>query len=105
MARSLIILAASALLALGALSHPTQAENSQNAKMTSCNADAKAKNLTGDDRKAFMKSCLSAHPATSGTALNSQQQKMKTCNADASTKKLTGADRKKYMSDCLKASP
>ncbi len=105
MARSLIVLAASALLALGALSQPAQAENSQNAKMTSCNADAKAKNLTGDDRKVFMKSCLSAHPAASGAALNSQQQKMKTCNADASTKKLTGADRKKYMSDCLKASP
>jgi hypothetical protein len=27
--------------------------------MKSCNADAKTKALTGDDRKAFMKTCLS----------------------------------------------
>ena len=105
MTRSLIVLAASALLMLGALTQPVPAENSQNAKMTSCNADAKAKNLTGADRKAFMKNCLSASPASSGAAANSQQQKMKTCNADAKTKKLAGDDRKKYMSDCLKASP
>ena len=105
MTRSWIVLAASALLALGALSQPVQAENSQNTKMTSCNADAKAKNLAGDERKSFMKSCLSASPPSSGAATNSQQQKMKTCNADAKTKKLAGADRKKYMSDCLKASP
>ena len=35
------------------------AQNSQQEKMTSCNADAKAKGLKGDDRKSFMKSCLS----------------------------------------------
>ena len=33
--------------------------NSQQEKMKSCNADAKAKALKGDERKAFMKSCLS----------------------------------------------
>jgi len=27
--------------------------------MTSCNADPKAKELKGDERKAFMKDCLS----------------------------------------------
>nr|WP_309592494.1 PsiF family protein [Methylovorus glucosotrophus] len=36
---------------------PTQQE-----KMKTCNADASAKSLTGDARKAFMKSCLSASP-------------------------------------------
>ena len=62
MARSLIVLAASALLALGALSQPAQAENSQNAKMTSCNADASTKKLTGADRKKYMSDCLKASP-------------------------------------------
>jgi psiF repeat len=35
------------------------AENAQQEKMQTCNADATAKNLKGDERKAFMKSCLS----------------------------------------------
>jgi hypothetical protein len=35
------------------------AENSQQTKMSSCNADASSKNLSGDDRKAYMKTCLS----------------------------------------------
>jgi psiF repeat len=75
------------------------AENSQQTKMTTCNADAKTRGLTGDDRKAFMKTCLSADaPAPTG---NSQQQKMKTCNADATAKGLKGDDRKAYMKTCL----
>ena len=80
-----------------------QAQNSQQAKMTSCNADAKTKGLSGDDRKAFMKSCLSKS-ATPSTGLNSQQQKMKDCNAQATAKSLKGADRKSFMSTCLKGS-
>ena len=39
-------------------------------KMATCNADAKTKDLKGDERKAFMKECLSNKPAT-------QQDKMK----------------------------
>jgi len=31
---------------------------SQQSKMKTCNADAKAKSLKGDERKAFMSSCL-----------------------------------------------
>jgi hypothetical protein len=72
--------------------------------MTTCNADAKAKNLAGDDRKAFMKTCLSAAPAPAAPMMNSQQMKMKTCNADAKTQKLTGDARKQFMSNCLKGS-
>jgi len=34
--------------------------NSQQEKMKTCNADAKTKALKGDERKAFMKSCLSS---------------------------------------------
>lgn len=33
--------------------------NSQQEKMKTCNADAKAKGLKGDARKTFMSSCLS----------------------------------------------
>jgi hypothetical protein len=93
-----------AILAAATLVQPAAAENSQQAKMTTCNADAKSKGLTGADRKAFMKTCLSADSGGDGKTLNSQQQKMKDCNADAKAKKLAGDERKKFMSDCLKGS-
>ena len=91
-----------ALAAATTLAQPALADNSQQTKMTTCNADAKTKGLTGDDRKAFMKTCLSAAGASTDTKpLNSQQAKMKSCNADAKTKGLTGDDRKTFMSHCL----
>jgi hypothetical protein len=96
------VVTASAVLAFGALAQPATAANSQQTKMATCNADAKAKGLAGDDRKAFMKTCLSAS-STASPPVNTQQSKMKTCNADAKTKGLAGADRKKFMSDCLKS--
>src|SRR5882672_11198223 len=87
--------------ALGLLSMSVQAQNTQQAKMKTCNAQAKTQSLSGDARKSFMKTCLSTDQAA-GPKLNSQQQKMKQCNADAKTKGLTGAERKTFMSSCLK---
>jgi hypothetical protein len=80
------------------------ADNAQQSKMTTCNADATAKSLTGDDRKAFLKTCLSAAPAAAPAAkvLTPQQQKMKDCNATATTQGLKGSARKTFMSTCLK---
>ena len=98
MRRSTWLVGIGAALALaagqGALAEATP--NSQQTKMTSCNADATSQNLKGDDRKAFMKSCLSKKPKG-----NSQQEKMKTCNADATSKGLKGDDRKAFMKTCL----
>ena len=64
----------------------------QQTKMGECNKEAGDKK--GDERKAFMKTCLSAKKAT-------QQEKMKACNADAKTKELHGDERRKFMSHCL----
>ncbi len=70
-------------------------------KMGQCHKDAKAKSLTGDERRAFMKECLSAKGATTESAkAETQQDKMKTCNAEA--KGLKGDARKEKMSACLK---
>ena len=79
------------------------ATTDQQNKMTTCNADATAKGLKGDERKLFMSNCLKATPpATEAVpALTPQQEKMKTCNADATTKDLKGDERKAFMSDCL----
>ena len=101
MTRSNWLIALGAALAITVTqAPPAQADNSQQSKMTTCNADASSKNLSGDDRKAYMKTCLSAKPAKT----NSQQEKMKSCNADATTKGLKGDDRKAYMKTCLSGS-
>jgi hypothetical protein len=64
--------------------------------MAACNKDAEGKK--GDERKAFMKECLSAKPADGRVA---QQEKMKACNKDAEGKK--GDERKAFMKTCLSA--
>ena len=81
------------------------AASDQQNKMGSCNAEAKTKELKGDERKKFMSECLSAKApaAAASEAGTTQQNKMKTCNADAKTKELKGDERKKFMSECLKA--
>lgn len=104
---------------------PAQAESGQHSKMKACNAQAKGKK--GDERKAFMKQCLSApadaakaeevkpaakaeeakpaaktedaKPAAGEKKLTSQQLKMKECNANA--KGMKGDERKKFMKECL----
>ncbi|KAA8694157.1 PsiF family protein [Pseudomonas caricapapayae] len=74
------------------------AATAQQNKMTTCNADASARSLKGDERKAFMSACLKASPPPAAT----QQDKMKTCNATAGSQALKGDARKAFMSDCLK---
>ena len=105
MGAALAMLTGQAVFAQAAGTSMTAAKpaNSQQEKMKTCNADATAKSLKGDDRKAYMKTCLSDQPAAPAKT-NSQQEKMKSCNADASAKGLKGADRKSFMSTCLKGS-
>ena len=92
-------------LSLALISGGASAATEQQNKMGTCNAEAKTKDLKGDERKKFMSECLSAKPPApaASEAGTPQQNKMKTCNADAKTKDLKGDERKKFMSDCLKA--
>jgi hypothetical protein len=78
------------------------APSTQQNKMKTCNAEAKGK--LGEERKSYMKECLSAKPAADAAAPAkpaTQQEKMKTCNADAKTKALKGDERKTFMKSCL----
>lgn len=68
------------------------AKTDQQSKMGMCNKDAEGKK--GDERKTFMKECLSAKKEAP-----TQQGKMKTCNVDAKGKK--GDERKAFMKECL----
>jgi hypothetical protein len=93
-------LIAAMLLATPFMLTTAHAATGQQSKMATCNKDAGDKK--GDERKAFMKECLSAKPAKAqvSEAQKTQQDKMKSCNADAKGKK--GDERKKFMSECLK---
>jgi len=100
--RSFLVAFATVSLVVGAYCPSSAADDKkltpQQEKMKSCNAEAADKK--GDERKAFMSSCLKAGaPAAPMT----QQDKMKKCNADASAKALKGDERKGFMSECLKA--
>ena len=91
------LLVALAIIAPVLLSPVAMAETAQQSKMATCNKDATGKK--GDERKAFMKECLSNKPAAMA-APATQQDKMKTCNKDATGKK--GDERKAFMKECLK---
>jgi hypothetical protein len=57
---------AAASTAVAAAGSTQPATTPQRSKMKTCNADAKAKDIHGPDRRAFMKQCLSgkSKPAT-----------------------------------------
>ena len=99
MKKTLTLLALAAAMTLGS----AHAASSQQNKMKTCNAEAKTKELKGDERKAFMKTCLSAKAddAAADKPKGEQKNKMKTCNADAKAKELKGDERKAFMKDCL----
>jgi len=82
-----------AVVALTTTALPAHAQTPQQAKMGECNHQAAG--MKGDDRKAFMKDCLTKKTTPPPT----RQDKMRSCNHDAVGKK--GDDRKAFMKDCL----
>ncbi len=70
----------------------------QQQRMKDCNAQAGDKK--GDERKAFMSTCLKGETAAPAKPMT-QQEKMTYCNKQAGDKK--GDERKNFMSQCLKA--
>ena len=98
MTKLLSLMAAATLaLSLGVVHTAASAKTAQQEKMSTCNTQAAGKK--GDERKAFMKECLSAQPAAPAKPMT-QQEKMTACNKDAAGKK--GDERKAFMSECLK---
>ncbi|MFO1212019.1 MAG: PsiF family protein [Paenacidovorax caeni] len=101
MNKLLTVIAATGLALSFATAHAAEEtakpKTAQQTKMATCNAEAGDKK--GDERKAFMKHCLSANKQAT------QQEKMKTCNADAKTRDLKGDERKAFMKECLSNKP
>lgn len=98
--KKLILTAAVALFSANVML--AQAATPQQGKMAACNKEAGGKQLKGDERKGFMKECLSAKAPEAADGRTAQQQKMKACNKEAGDKQLKGDERKKFMSTCLK---
>lgn len=79
----------------------------QQLRMKNCNADAKAQALKGDERKAFMSTCLKGGSADlvahtdKAAAPNPAQSKRKACGAEAKEKGLKGDERKAFVRECV----
>ena len=118
--RALLPALTAVLLSAGLVSAATddKPHTPQTERMKTCNAEAKDKHLTGDERRHFMSECLKGHgqhdaaphadkasqPKSNGTgAHGAQAEKMKACNQEAAAKNLHGDDRRHFMSECLKA--
>ena len=105
--KHLISLLALSVAALATSSVCAKEATKQQSMMATCNKDAMDKK--GDERKAFMKECLSAKPAVtvaaSAPALaasKSQGSKLGACSKEAAAKGLKGAERNAYLSECGK---
>ncbi|SAI49919.1 phosphate starvation-inducible protein [Bordetella ansorpii] len=76
---------------------PAKTPTPQQQRMADCNKTAADKK--GDERKAYMSSCLKGEaPAKAATP---QQQRMKDCNTQASSQSLMGDKRRAFMKTCL----
>lgn len=92
MNKLIALLALGLSLSLGAANAADdKAATAQQSKMGTCNKDAGDKK--GDERKAFMKSCLSAKPAEAATS--------PACEKSAADKKLAGAAKGSHIKKCM----
>lgn len=90
MKKLLTLLALGLSLSFGA-AHAADAQTSQQSKMGACNKDAGDKK--GDERKTFMKECLSAKPAAPAVS--------PACEKSAMDKKLAGAAKSSHIKKCM----
>ena len=88
---SVLAIAVSAFAVSAHAADAASAPSKQQSKMTTCNADAGDKK--GDERKAFMKTCLSNNPAAAE------------CDKSAAEKKLAGAAKNSYVKKCIADAP
>jgi hypothetical protein len=94
----LAMIGAFGAVAAPALAADAQKTNTQQNKMTQCQAQAGEKKLEGKERQAFVNECLKAKPAQ---AEAKPKNKMAECNAKTKGMKKEEAD--KVRAECMKA--
>lgn len=82
-------------MGMGAAHAAEGAKTAQQTKMGTCNTAAAGKK--GDERKAFMKDCLSAKPAAAAAAPDATSA----CDKTAAEKKLAGAAKASFVKKCM----
>jgi hypothetical protein len=95
---ALAMIGAFGAVAAPALATGSQKTNTQQNKMTQCQAQAGEKKLEGKERQAFVNECLKAKPAP---AEEKPKNKMAECNAK--TKGLKKEEADKVRAECMKA--
>ena len=100
------------VLALTLLCLPLRAvpqdNTSQGEKAKKCEETAKKRGLKGDDRAAFVSSCMAAKDTASSTMSPEEKAKVdsaQSCEQQATQKGLKGKDRKSFMKTCDAAAP
>ena len=79
----------------------------QQLRMKNCNAEAKAQAVKGDERRAFMSTCLKggstdlAARDADKSAPSAAQLKRKACSVDAKEQGLKGDKRKTFVRECV----
>ncbi len=96
------ILIATIFASVAALGATPASAATQQEKMKSCSAEAKAKTLKGADRRAFMSQCLAATPEEKQARV-ALKEKTRVCNDEAKAKALRGEERKQFVASCVGA--
>ena len=81
----------------------------QQLRMKNCNAEAREQSLKGDERRAFMSTCLKGgskdlaarDESKPASAPSPAQAKRKACSAEAKAQGLKGDERKAFISECV----
>ncbi|MDR1648379.1 MAG: PsiF family protein [Zoogloeaceae bacterium] len=103
----LVLLLSSGVVVDARATDPSPAQLVQRERMGNCNKEAKLKGVKGNERKEFMKECLSsgkkgtAEKPAMETKTAEEKEKIKTCRNEAKQKKLQGDARKAFVSQCL----
>lgn len=92
-----------------AIGKPGKPLGTQQQRMRTCNAEAKAQSLKGDERKAFMSTCLkggakavAANDTVKASEPTAAQLKRKACSDDAKSRGIKGGERKEFMRTCVR---
>lgn len=92
-----------------AIGKPGKPLGTQQQRMRTCNAEAKAQSLKGDERKAFMSTCLkngtpalAANDAPKASGPSPAQLKRKACGDDAKARGIKGEERKEFVRGCVR---
>jgi hypothetical protein len=88
-----VLLLALVSTGVGALPQARREATPQQQLVTTCNAEAKNRELTGQDRNRYISTCLSS-------GRKRLQEVLMACNAQAQGK--GGEERRKFMDECLK---